>query len=166
MIDPGTGSYFGSSETRERLIGPTGHNGPHFTDLTKYPQRAGEFGWSSVRRQLRRSGHRATLQLQGDEIHRQISELERGWRLVDESTQPFAVHWQLAPGWETEPHDDYLLLFREGHSLRLQISGATVAITRAMASPGYGQMVETTMIIAQARSGGCIVTELTAERLL
>jgi hypothetical protein len=166
MIDPGTGRSFPASALRDRLAGPTAHNGPHLLDLACYPQRLGNFGWSKGGSQPHRHGNSAAVRIRGHTLTRSISELERGWRFTDECTAPFAVHWQLAPGWEVEPHDDYLLLFRDGHSLRLQITGPACRIVNETCSPGYGQVIDAPMIMALAAAGGCVVTELTAERLL
>ena len=97
---------------------------------------------------------------------REITPLASGWRITDACDAAFSVRWLLAPGWEIEPHDGTCILFREGHTLEISITGGSVEITLGECSPSFGQQANAPALLCRVAEGGQLITEIVARRLL
>lgn len=110
--------------------------------------------------------HPADPKQRGTAPTRRIESITKGWRFTDTAGMAFRVYWQLAPQWEIEPHGDEFILFRDGQSLQLKITGASVSLTEQKCYPSYGKSVASPTFKCTAEGGQTIITEISEYRLL
>jgi hypothetical protein len=105
IVDPGTGTYFGDSKTRERLVDETAHNGPVVVTVP-LADRHGAFLWldhhpaPSIR-----LDENLEVSVQSDHHgvsrHRRMRPAEDGWVIEDDVRAPeptrVSITWSFAP---------------------------------------------------------------------
>src|SRR5258706_16037 len=133
IIDPGTGAYYADTPVRNYLASGRAHNGP-LLENNESPRRLGTFLWANHHprpewREIGADKLRATLQLEGQELRRTITELSaaRGWIVEDTNesgSSPISVRWQFAPGAQVKRLDEQTMrVEREGALMWMKVEG-------------------------------------------